>query len=139
MICIIDSLEHFLETSPNVQICSREFFFINQLTPINSFLGILLSIQWWFQPTHMPPPATAKSIAPPPLDGKMEQPSETQAASPQNLMVDDRTMSQALFKQICCMILDLVDLVVFAEKSIEHGNVPDVVLNGPFDHLLNQN
>ena len=68
----------------------------------------------------------------------MEQLSEKQAASPQNLVVDDRTVSQALFKQICCLILDLVDLVVFAEKSIEHGNVPGVGLNGPGDHLLDE-
>ncbi len=75
----------------------------------------------------MPPSATAISITIPFLDGDRKGLSESQAASSQNLVVDDRTVFQAFFKQICCLILDLVDLVVFAEKSIEHGNVPDVV------------
>ena len=87
----------------------------------------------------MPPPATAISITIPFLDGDRKGLSERQAASSQNLVVDDRTVFQAFFKQICCLILDLVDLVVFAEKSIEHGNIPNAVLNGPIDHLLNQN
>lgn len=140
MIRIIDSPEHFLVTSPNVPICSGEFIFINQPEPNRWCFGMLLSILWWIQPTHMPLPPTASSITLPSfLDGGMKGLSETQAASPQNLVVDDWTVSQALFQQICCLILDLADLVVFAEKSIKHGNVPDVVLNGPIDHLLNQN
>ena len=43
------------------------------------------------------------------------------------MVVDDGTMSQTLFEQVGCLIHDLNQVLVFAEKSIEHGNVPDVV------------
>ena len=36
------------------------------------------------------------------------------------------------------MVLNLLEVGEFAEESVEHGNVPGVGLNGPGDHLLDE-
>jgi hypothetical protein len=58
--------------------------------------------------------------------------------SAKNLVVDDGTVTQFEFEEVGCVVLNLLEVGEFAEESVEHGNVPGVGLNGPGDHLLDE-